>query len=108
MCVCVHGVLSRLLCAPHVPPPHPTPSGSELSVLQSMDFRSLSVGLLVVELRVGNANFNVQVRSLLREAGYELVRTLKARATHAVYSPKPPLTHLPPRGRYVHEDRRAR
>lgn len=54
--------------------------GSELSVLQSIDFSSISVGLLVVELRVGNAHFNVQVRSLLRKAGYELVRTMKARA----------------------------
>ena len=45
-----------------------------------MDFRTLSVGLLVVELRVGNAKFNVQVRTMLRAAGYELVRTLKASA----------------------------
>ena len=52
-----------------------------------MDFRSLSVGLLVVELRVGNAKFNVQVRSLLREAGYELVRTLKASGMHTEHEP---------------------
>ena len=54
--------------------------GSELIVLQSIDFSSISIGLLVVELRVGNAKVNVQIRSLLRQAGYELVRTMKVHA----------------------------
>jgi hypothetical protein len=36
---------------------------------------------------VGNAKFNVQVRSLLREAGYELVRTLKASGMHTEHEP---------------------
>ena len=54
--------------------------GSELTVLQSIDFSSISIGLLVVELRVANAKVNVQIRSLLRHAGYELVRTMKVHA----------------------------
>jgi hypothetical protein len=55
--------------------------GSELTVLQSIDFSSISIGLLVVELRVANAKVNAQIRSLLRQAGYELVRTMKVHAT---------------------------
>jgi FkbM family methyltransferase len=54
--------------------------GSELTVLQSIDFSSISIGLLVVELRVANAKVNAQIRSLLRQAGYELVRTMKVHA----------------------------
>lgn len=54
--------------------------GSELTFLQSIDFSSISIGWLVVELRVANAKVNVQIRSLLRHAGYELVRTMKVHA----------------------------
>lgn len=50
--------------------------GSELAVLESIDWSSLSVGILVVEMRFNDATRNEAIVALLTAQGFELVRAL--------------------------------
>ena len=72
--------------------------GGERLVLKTIDWSLISVGVLVVEMRYNDATNNREIFSLLRAAGFELVRSLAVwhekiidnvfiRAEHFLFAP---------------------
>lgn len=61
--------------------------GCELAALQSLLSRPPSIGILVVEMRAGDAATNLPLLAALRAGGFELVRSLRVWASHSDRGP---------------------
>ena len=72
--------------------------GAELDALRSVDFSRVSIGVLVVEMRVNSAERNRAIRELLRAAGFELVAALSVWAGHVYDNVFLRVGHFSPRG----------
>ena len=66
--------------------------------MRSVDFSRVSIGVLVVEMRVNSAERNRAIRELLRAAGFELVAALSVWSGHVYDNVFLRVGHFSPRG----------
>ena len=77
------GNAARVACTLH------SVEGGERSVLHSIDWAAVSIGILVVEMRFNDARNNRAIFDMLRSAGFELVRSLGVWGDTTISSRRP-------------------